>query len=144
MEGAANLTLSLGARYDLDLLPSASDLRILGKMNPTNFGNIQPRVGIAYGYRNGKGVVRANFGIYTGSLEYSSLINGWHGASPFTHMNQPLLPDFADPANDLVGFGPAGMVGTAGPPSRARLSRILRTMVFIQAPQSCGSFLWDL
>ena len=110
-----NLTLSLGARYDLDLLPSASDLRILGKMNPTNFGNIQPRVGIAYGYRNGKGVVRANFGIYTGSLEYSSLINGWHGASPFTHMNQPLLPDFADPANDLVGFGPAGMVGTAGP-----------------------------
>jgi hypothetical protein len=30
-------------------------------------------------------------------------------------MNQPLLPQFADPQNDLVGFGPAGMVGTAGP-----------------------------
>ena len=48
-------------------------------------------------------------------LEYSSLVNGWHGAAPFTTMNQPLLPEFADPANDLVGFGPAGMVGTAGP-----------------------------
>ena len=110
-----NLTLSFGARYDLDFLPSANDLRILGKMNPTNFGNIQPRVGLAYALRGGKSVVRSSFGLYTGSFEYSSLINGWHGAAPFTHMNQPLLPDFADPVNDLVGFGPAGMVGTAGP-----------------------------
>jgi hypothetical protein len=110
-----NLALSLGVRYDLDFLPSASDLRIIGKMNQTNLGNFQPRVGLAYGYRNGKGVVRANFGIYTGSLEYSSLINGWHGAAPFTHMNQPLLAEFANPDEDLVGFGPAGMVGTAGP-----------------------------
>jgi hypothetical protein len=70
---------------------------------------------VAYALRNGKGVVRSSFGIYTGSLEYSSLINGWHGASAFTHMNQPLLPAFADPENDLTGFGPAGMVGTAGP-----------------------------
>ena len=110
-----NLALSFGVRYDLDFLPSASDLRIQGKMNPTNFGNIQPRVGVAYAFRNGKGVVRSSFGVYTGSLEYSSLINGWHGASAFTHMNQPILPEFADPEDNLTGFGPAGMVGTAGP-----------------------------
>jgi hypothetical protein len=110
-----NLALSFGLRYDLDFLPSASDLRILGKANPTTYGNVQPRVGAAYAIRNGKGVVRAGFGLYTGSLEYSSLVNGWHGAAPFTNMNQPLLSNFADPANDLVGFGPAGMVGTAGP-----------------------------
>lgn len=110
-----NLAISFGLRYDLDFLPSASDLKIVGKMNPTTFGNVQPRVGTAYAFRNGKGVVRASFGLYTGSLEYSSLINGWHGASAFTHMNQPLLPVFADPENDLTGFGPAGMVGTAGP-----------------------------
>jgi len=110
-----NLALSFGLRYDIDFLPSASDLKIVGKMNPTTFGNIQPRVGVAYVLRNGKGVVRSSFGIYTGSLEYSSLINGWHGASAFTHMKQPLLPAFADPENDLTGFGPAGMVGTAGP-----------------------------
>jgi hypothetical protein len=110
-----NLALSFGVRYDLDFLPSASDLKINGKMNPTRFGNVQPRVGLAYAFRNGKGVVRSSFGLYTGSLEYSSLINGWHGASAFTHMNQPLLPEFADPENDLTGFGPAGMVGTAGP-----------------------------
>ncbi len=110
-----NLVLSAGLRYDLDFLPSARDLGILGKMNPTNFGNAQPRVGAAYAYREGKGVARASFGIYTGSLEYSSLVNGWHGAAPFTTMNQPLIPQFADPADDLVGFGPAGMVGAAGP-----------------------------
>jgi hypothetical protein len=110
-----NLALSFGLRYDLDFLPSASDLKIVGKMNPTTFSNVQPRAGTAYAFRNGKGVVRASFGLYTGSLEYSSLINGWHGASAFTHMNQPLLSAFADPENDLVGFGPAGMVGTAGP-----------------------------
>jgi len=110
-----NLALSFGVRYDLDFLPSASDLKIVGKMNPTTFGNIQPRAGVAYAFRNGKGVVRASFGLYTGSLEYSSLINGWHGASAFTHMSQPLISAFADPADDLTGFGPAGMVGTAGP-----------------------------
>lgn len=110
-----NLALSFGLRYDIDFLPSASDLRIKGKMNPTTFGNVQPRVGVAYAFRNGKGVVRSSFGLYTGSLEFSSLVNGWHGASPFTNMNQPLLSAFADPAHDLVGFGPAGMVGTAGP-----------------------------
>jgi hypothetical protein len=110
-----NLALSFGLRYDLDFLPSAQDLKILGKMNPTNLANFQPRVGLAYAFRNGKGVLRSSFGLYTGSFEYSSLVNGWHGAAPFTHMNQPLLSDFADPSNDLVGFGPAGMVGTAGP-----------------------------
>ncbi len=110
-----NLALSFGVRYDLDFLPSAQDLGIIGKMNPTNFGNVQPRVGVAYAFRDGKAVARSSFGIYTGSLEYSSLVNGWHGAAPFTTMNQPLLPEFADPTNDLVGFGPAGMVGTAGP-----------------------------
>lgn len=110
-----NLALSFGLRYDLDFLPSASDLAIIGKMNPTNFGNVQPRVGVAYAFRNGKGVVRSTFGLYNGSLEYSSLVNGWHGAAPFTAMNQPIIPAFADPTNDLVGFGPAGMVGTTGP-----------------------------
>jgi hypothetical protein len=110
-----NLALSFGIRYDLDFLPSANDLRIVGRMNPTKFGNVQPRVGVAYAFRNGKGVVRSGFGLYTGSVEYSSLVNGWHGASAFTHMNQPLVSEFADPVNDLTGFGPAGMVGTAGP-----------------------------
>lgn len=110
-----NLVLSLGARYDIDLLPSAEDLKLIGKMNASDFTKVQPRAGLAYALRDGKTVLRANFGIYTGSFEYSSTVNNWHGASPFTNMNQPLLPDFANPSEDLIGFAPAGMVGAVGP-----------------------------
>lgn len=113
------LAVSIGLRYDIDLFPSAADLGIIGKMNPTNYGNVQPRVGVAYAFRNNKSVIRTSFGLYTGSFEYSSTVNGWHGASAFTHMNQPYLPEFSDPNNQLVGFGEAGMVGTIGPGTSA-------------------------
>jgi hypothetical protein len=36
-------------------------------------------------------------------------------AAPFTNITQPILPDFADPSNKLVGFGPSGIVGVSGP-----------------------------
>jgi hypothetical protein len=39
----------------------------------------------------------------------------WQGAWAFTNMNQPLIPAFADPANNLVGFGVSGIVGASGP-----------------------------
>jgi hypothetical protein len=59
-----NLTLTLGLRYDLDFFPSAADVRVNGKMHPTNYGNVQPRVALAYAFRQGKGVVRAGFGLH--------------------------------------------------------------------------------
>jgi hypothetical protein len=110
-----NLSLTLGLRYDIDFFPSAADVRVNGRMHPTNYGNVQPRVGIAYSFRGGKGVVRAGFGLFTGPFDYSDIMVGWQGASAFTNMNQPILPEFADPANQLVGFGPSGIVGIAGP-----------------------------
>jgi len=110
-----NLTLTLGLRYDLDFFPSAADVRVNGKMHPTNYGNVQPRVGLAYSFRQGKGAVRAGFGLFTGPFDYSDIMVAWQGASAFTNMNQPILPEFADPANKLVGFGPSGIVGVAGP-----------------------------
>jgi hypothetical protein len=112
---APNLMLTAGARWDVDLLPTADDLKIIGKMNDSDFTKIQPRVGVAWALRNSRSVVRANFGMYTGSFEYSSMVNNWHGASPFTHMNQPLLTQFANPDEDLIGFAPAGMIGAVGP-----------------------------
>ncbi len=115
----SGLTVSAGLRYDIDAFPSAADLGIIGKMNPTNYGNVQPRVGVAYAFRNEKSAVRTSFGLYTGSFEYSSTVNGWHGASAFTTMKQAYLPEFSDPANNLVGFGEAGMVGTIGPGTSA-------------------------
>jgi hypothetical protein len=110
-----NLTLTLGLRYEVDFFPSAADVRVNGRMHPTNYGNVQPRVGIAYSFRQSKGVVRAGFGLFTGPFDYSDIMVSWQGASAFTNMNQPILSEFADPANKLVGLGPSGIVGVAGP-----------------------------
>ncbi len=109
------LTLTTGLRYDLDFFPSAADIRLNGKIHPNNYRNVQPRVGMAYSFRQGKGVARAGFGLFTGPFDYSDIMVSWQGASAFTNMNQPLLPEFADPANKLVGLGPSGIVGLPGP-----------------------------
>jgi Carboxypeptidase regulatory-like domain/TonB dependent receptor len=111
----ANLTLTLGLRYDIDFFPSAADVRVTGHMQPTNYGNLQPRVGLAYAFRHGKGVVRAGFGLFTGPFDYSDVMVSWQGASAFTNMNQPILAQFADPSANLVGLGPSGIVGVASP-----------------------------
>jgi hypothetical protein len=110
-----NLTLTFGLRYDIDFMPSASEVRIIGKLSPTNYGNVQPRIGVAYSFREGKGVVRTGFGLFTGPFDYSDVMVSWQGASAFTYMNQPRIPAFADPANNLVGFGVSGIVGASGP-----------------------------
>ena len=109
-----NLTLTAGLRYDFDLFPTAADVRVTGPMNPTNFTNVQPRVGLAYSIHGGKQVVRAGFGLFTGPWDYSDLMVGWQGASAFTSMNNPLVPDFNTP-NGVVGLGPSGVVGVSGP-----------------------------
>jgi hypothetical protein len=111
----SNLTITLGLRYDIDFLPSAAEIRLDGKMNPTNYDNVQPRAGLAYSFRQGKGVVRAGFGLFTGPFDYSDIMVSWQGAAAFTYMNQPLLPQFSDPTNSLIGLGPSGIVGVDGP-----------------------------
>ena len=111
----SNLTLTVGLRYDIDFFPSAADIRLNGSMHPTNYGNVQPRAGLAYSFRQGKGVVRAGFGLFTGPFDYSDIMVSWQGASAFTYMNQPLLPQFSDPTNALIGLGPSGIVGVDGP-----------------------------
>ena len=110
-----NLTATLGVRYDVDFFPSAGDIRLNGRMHPTNFANVQPRAGLAYSFRQGKGMMRAGFGLFTGPFDYSDIMVSWQGASGFTYMNQPVLPEFANPGSTLVGLGPSGIVGVSGP-----------------------------
>ena len=43
-----NLSITAGLRYDFDIFPSAADVRVIGKLIPTNYGNVQPRLGLAY------------------------------------------------------------------------------------------------
>jgi outer membrane receptor protein involved in Fe transport len=110
-----NLSLTAGLRYDFDIFPSAADVRVTGKLHPTNYGNVQPRLGLAYAFNENKEVVRAGFGLFTGPWDYSDLMVGWQGASAFTQMNNPLVPDFADAGSGVVGLGVSGVVGVSGP-----------------------------
>ena len=51
-------------------------MRVTGKLNPTNYGNVQPRLGLAYAFNDNKEVVRAGFGLFTGPWSYSDLMVG--------------------------------------------------------------------
>jgi hypothetical protein len=114
-----DLSLTLGLRYDVDVFPSARDIRIVGAFHPTNWGNVQPRVGLAYAFRGGKTLLRAGFGLFTGPFDYSDILVSWQGASAFSPMHQPILQAFANPGADLIGFGASGIVGVSGPVAAA-------------------------
>jgi len=116
-----NLTLTLGLHYDVDTFPSAKDVNIQGGFHPTNYNNIQPRVSLADSFNGGKSVVRAGFGIFNSPFVYSDVLVSWIGASEFTYMTDPNLPEFSNPATQLIGFGASGAVGVPsidipGPP----------------------------
>jgi hypothetical protein len=52
----SNLTFSYGIRYDFDTLPK--------EFADRDYDNVQPRVGLSYGFQGGRGVLRAGFGIF--------------------------------------------------------------------------------
>jgi len=141
VEGEPDLTLTMGLRYDVDFFPSATDIRFERQDAPTNYGNVQPRVGLAYAFRQGKGVVRRS-GLFTGPFDYSDIMVSWQGASAFTDMNQPILPEFANPANDLVGLGPSGIVGVSGPFLPVRHSPTSPATAHTLIQPHCVSFRW--
>ena len=100
----SNLSFTFGLRYDVDKLPSGSELKQVGGFHPTNYNNIQPRASFAYAFHGGKGVVRSGFGLFIGPFIYSDILVSWVGASEFSYMNQPLLPEFSNPSKNLIGI----------------------------------------
>jgi Carboxypeptidase regulatory-like domain len=135
-----DLTLTYGLRYDLDLFPTAQDVRVTGKMQKNIYGNVQPRVGIAYALNGGKQVIRVGAGLFTGPWDYSDLMVGWQGASAFTHMNNPLVPNFANPTDSLVGLGVSGVVGVSGPFGATAAFRNFAATGAYPAPSSLQQF----
>ncbi len=134
-----NFSVTAGLRYDLDIFPSASDVRLSGPMNATNYWNLQPRVGLAYTLHGGRQVIRAGFGIFRGPWDYSDLLVSWQGASAFTSMNNPLVPDF-NTANGVAGLGPSGEVGVSGPVLASQAFRAFVTTGAYPAPDELQQF----
>lgn len=116
----SNLTFTVGVHYDVDQFPSGSELKQQGGFHPTQYGNVQPRASFAYAFNGGKGVVRGGAGVFVAPFVYSDILVSWVGASEFTYMTQPFLPEFANPSQNLIGFGPSGAVGEAPIPPLLR------------------------
>lgn len=61
------LTVNYGVRYFLERIPSAFGIQ-------TDKNNLQPRLGISYGFAEGRGVVRAGVGIFVAPHFWSRLV----------------------------------------------------------------------
>jgi Carboxypeptidase regulatory-like domain len=117
-----NLSFTFGLHYDVDFMPDSQELKFQcasgapsNCAHPTKYNNVQPRFGFAYSFNGGKGVVRGGTGIFVGPFVYSDILVSWIGASEFTYMNNPLVPQLRDPAQQLIGFGASGAVGVPTP-----------------------------
>ncbi len=77
------LTLSLGLRYDLEVVPIAETDDPLVDGYPVDKNNFQPRIGVTYDLGGGKSVVRGGYGRFFDKTHFE-LIGGLYTGTPFT------------------------------------------------------------
>ena len=77
------LTLSIGLRYDLEILPLAETDNPLVESYPVDKDNIQARIGVTYDLGGGKSVVRAGYGRFYDKTHFE-LLGGIYTGTPFT------------------------------------------------------------
>jgi len=78
-----NLTISLGARYDLEVIPIPETDDPLVDKYPSDRNNIAPRFGVTYDLDGGKSVIRAGAGRFFDKTHFE-LIGGLYTGTPFT------------------------------------------------------------
>ena len=78
-----SLTISLGARYDIERIPIPETDDPLVDKYPTDTNNIAPRLGVTYDVDGGKTVVRAGAGRFFDKTHFE-LIGGLYTGTPFT------------------------------------------------------------
>jgi len=77
-----NFTLSLGARYDVEMIPILETDDPLVDKYPTDRNNIAPRLGVTYDF-DGKTVARAGYGRFFDKTHFE-IITGLYTGTPFT------------------------------------------------------------
>lgn len=86
-----SLTVSLGARYDVEVIPIPETDDPLVTKYPTDRNNIAPRVGVTYDLNDGKSVVRAGYGRFFEKTSFE-LIGGLYTGTPFTSSFNSTFP----------------------------------------------------
>jgi len=96
------LTLSLGLRYDLEVIPIPETDDPLVESYPVDKNNLQPRVGVTYDLGGGgKSIVRGGYGRFYDKSHFE-LIGGLYTGTPFTSSfttNFPLTAADPGPRN---------------------------------------------
>jgi hypothetical protein len=77
------LTISLGARYDLEIIPIPETDNPLVSSYPVDKNNFQPRLGLTYDLGGGTSVVRGGYGRFYDKSHFE-LIGGLYTGTPFT------------------------------------------------------------
>jgi hypothetical protein len=77
------LTLSLGVRYDLEVIPIPETDDPLVDQYPVDKNNFQPRVGLTYDLGDGRSIVRGGYGRFYDKTHFE-LIGGLYTGTPFT------------------------------------------------------------
>jgi Carboxypeptidase regulatory-like domain len=111
------LTLSLGLRYDLELIPvPETDDPITGEGNyPVDKNNIQPRVGFSYSLgTGGRRVIRGGYGRFFEKTHFE-LIGGLFTATPFTSSFIRTFPLTGADPNPRQGLLPTDPMLVNGP-----------------------------
>ena len=102
------LTLSLGVRYDYEIIPLQEIDDPLVTEYPKDSNNIQPRLGVTYDLDGGKSVVRAGYGRFFDKTHFE-LINGLYTGTPFTAsfvQNFPVTAADNGPRNGVLPTDP--------------------------------------
>jgi hypothetical protein len=77
------MTLSLGLRYDVEIIPIPETDDPLVETYPVDKNNFQPRVGLTYDLGGGQSVIRGGYGRFDDKTHFE-LIGGLYTATPFT------------------------------------------------------------
>jgi hypothetical protein len=108
------LTLSLGLRYDLEVIPIPNTDNPLVTESPTDKNNFQPRFGATYDLGGGRSVIRGGFGRFYEKTHFE-LIGGLYTGTPFTNSFTVNFPTAAADAGPRAGRLPTDPFLVNGP-----------------------------
>jgi len=107
-------TVSLGVRYDVEIIPIPETDDPLVSTYPVDKNNIQPRVGFSYDLGGGASVLRGGYGRFYDKSHFE-LIGGLYTATPFTNSFTFTRPVNAADAGPRNGQMPTDIFLVNGP-----------------------------